>query len=51
MSDLKILTKVTMGDLELQNRLVLAPLTRARYAFHQLQILDLHNRFIHGSID
>lgn len=30
MSDLKLLTKVTMGDQELQNRLVLAPLTRAR---------------------
>jgi hypothetical protein len=45
MSDLKLLTKVTMGDQELQNRLVLAPLTRARYAFNQLQILICRRDF------
>lgn len=33
MSDLQLLTKVTVGGQELSNRLVLAPLTRARYDF------------------
>jgi 2,4-dienoyl-CoA reductase-like NADH-dependent reductase (Old Yellow Enzyme family) len=48
MSDLKLLTKITMGDLELQNRLVLAPLTRARYVFNQPASNDVP---IHPLID
>jgi hypothetical protein len=34
MSDLQLLTKFTLGDQELQNRLVLAPMTRARYVLN-----------------